>query len=62
MRSMNETSKNQNPVIPGQHGVSASPFCLRQNRQDNFGNLDNAELKILVSLTINKLHDRGKIF
>jgi hypothetical protein len=56
------TNENQAPVTPGHHGAGPSTILQDQLRRDKFQDLDNEELKILASLAVNTLRDRGIMY
>ncbi len=52
-------NENQMPVTPIQWRVDTSNVLHHQSRQNNFRDLNNDELQVLVTLAINALCDRG---
>jgi hypothetical protein len=51
--------ENQNPITPGQQQMAVHSPIHDHLRQNNFSDLNNDELQVLVSLAINTLCDRG---
>jgi hypothetical protein len=56
---MAAANENQVPITPGHEGGAESPFIHRPPAQENFRDLDNNELPVLVTLALNTLRDRG---
>ncbi len=56
---MSTSTENQNPVTPAQQHGNESSVLTCPSRNDNFKDLNNDELQVLVSLAINTLRDRG---
>lgn len=56
---MNSNRENQNPVTPGHINNENPSFLSRPQQHENFRDLDNDELQVLISLAINTLKDRG---
>jgi len=50
-------NENQTPITPVQQQVNDSSFLTCQPQQENFKDLDNDELQVLISLAINTLHE-----
>jgi hypothetical protein len=52
----------QFPITPGQPDIPTTPFLRRPTDQRDFQNLNNEELQVLATLTLNALKDRGISF
>ncbi len=54
--------ENQAPITPGD-GIITTPLIRRQTLSNrNFKDLNDEELQVLVTLSLNTLHDRGISF
>jgi hypothetical protein len=56
---MAAANENQVQITPGHQGGADSSFLHRPPAQENFRDLDNNELQVLVTLALNTLRDRG---
>jgi hypothetical protein len=59
---MEQQNENQAPITPGQD-ITTSPLIRRQVlRNNNFKDLEDEELQVLVTLALNTLRDKGISF
>jgi hypothetical protein len=56
---MAAANENQVPITPGHQSGAGSTFLHRPSAQENFRDLDDNELQVLVTLALNTLRDRG---
>jgi hypothetical protein len=59
---MNQQNENQAPITPGQDNTTSPLSRWQVLRNNNFKDLDDEELQVLVSLALNTLRERGISF